>query len=1532
MLPLETLLIQLEKAGFSCGVDMHLRLQTVLQRLGNEYLEEPEKLKLLLAPILTKSPEEVQKFELIFEEYYEHIVQVFIRKQFSGSRLDLSEGSSIIEINPEAKKYTSPFRKYWPLITLCLGALALFLFFLQNAQNSYEKPDFEISDMNGKLVQDAMIHVGQTVQLKSRSEDYLRFRYKRKMRAEEKAKLEYEWDIGGERILRGKEHTYTFEKEGLFKIKKKISFWIGDSLETAFVEHSIRVVCESKPKILFIEWSPPQPQVNEPVSFDITFSGGFKGDNIRWVDNDDPNPFQERDYSPNGSIFDEERIYTLRPEYTLEDRKNNPCSILDTLIKIQVHRYSTIQTVLEPEDTFVESEAETVFEYSLSYGATIFPSLLLFALVFFVNSRRLRKRRDALLGPAKAKRKSLLKGPLEIPLPNMDMLLSSGPNVFRISKMLRQRRQGPRKKLDIRQTLKATTQNLGMLSLRYLSSSQASEYLILIEQRHPQSHLMRLFNRYVRLLKDENVVIERFFFDQDMRLCWNEDYPQGINLAQLRQKLPRHRLIMFTDGHHMIDAYEAKLKDWVIPALEVWKKRMLILSHVLPRDWTYKERLLHQHFNLLSADPVDQDRIIEFYSGELPVREFEEHRAISILSQEETEESLQEYDFEDIEDLRLYLNDALFEWLGALMVHPSLSWEMTLAIGHALSTRKNAEALLSYTNILRLARIPWMQTGLISPALRLELLDSLDRDAEHLARQTLSELLDKVSTVEEISEDSHAFRKLNVQKISNQFLTNPIDKELSEKMYVLWEQNKIVDKGIQSRMEMPLLQLHGEKATEYLRNRYEGITPMKTLAMALLLTVFMGIATFFLHQKYDRSEQLAELSENLFLDKLFFTRAIEKLDSAAYFNDVGVAAVRESRLLEARVNFYNAIQFKHFKRLKAQNSELIFSEFRKNPMWNLRIQAYDDPDTSRIDNSAYSKKVFSVIMDGRLNTRDSLENSEQFDELLLRCFYPDRLRVDGEQKQYIRFEEYPEFDDKPYMIPAYLFVKEYPKAGQNLLKLTMYNEGVEAFNAGDLDEALKHFENDRRLLQGELMKAEENLLQPLYIKVVHGCGLSAFYLGDLEKARAYKAEIDSLDRNFFAELVKPEEHLAKLLGESQIEKLSEEELWQEAIAENKIELYEKYLNEYPAAKYVELAREKIAELSNFTQGLVRGLVLNNSKEGLTGANILVKGTNKGTITDVEGKFSLEGLEKESSLIVSYTGFKNKEVFVSSNELEIILEPIPVSELNGRVVDEARTPIEGAKITLLGIGIERMTDDKGEFSIQLPEEAESLLIQHPDYESQNVGVGKEKLEVRLKQIKTQESSIAEEQVQEEDSSIEPITNCSRPSDAEMSAALTTKSEELEAQKLMYSATPPEELRDATGIFFRMISFVGSYVNCSEYVYPKPEETRTTKSLVKWFYQRGNLVIENDTSKILERLRPGSVLFFGRWGKEYTPEELTIDVISGSKGVQHMGIVTEILRDESGETIGYKMMNGRSAGKHAKRTLHYRNPPGGFPGLG
>lgn len=76
--------------------------------------------------------------------------------------------------------------------------------------------------------------------------------------------------------------------------------------------------------------------------------------------------------------------------------------------------------------------------------------------------------------------------------------------------------------------------------------------------------------------------------------------------------------------------------------------------------------------------------------------------------------------------------------------------------------------------------------------------------------------------------------------------------------------------------------------------------------------------------------------------------------------------------------------------------------------------------------------------------------------------------------------------------------------------------------------------------------------------------------------------------------------------------------------------------------------------ANAQTGNVTGVITDAKGEPLIGASVLVKGTNKGTSTDVNGRYSIQAAAG-NSLIVAYVGMKTKEVKVAgTGALDITL--------------------------------------------------------------------------------------------------------------------------------------------------------------------------------------------------------------------------------------------------------------------------------------
>lgn len=69
---------------------------------------------------------------------------------------------------------------------------------------------------------------------------------------------------------------------------------------------------------------------------------------------------------------------------------------------------------------------------------------------------------------------------------------------------------------------------------------------------------------------------------------------------------------------------------------------------------------------------------------------------------------------------------------------------------------------------------------------------------------------------------------------------------------------------------------------------------------------------------------------------------------------------------------------------------------------------------------------------------------------------------------------------------------------------------------------------------------------------------------------------------------------------------------------------------------------------------VTGTVLDSNRDPLPGATVLIKGTTTGTITDINGEFSLTVPDAQAILLVSYVGFESQEVKIKGSDPMVIV--------------------------------------------------------------------------------------------------------------------------------------------------------------------------------------------------------------------------------------------------------------------------------------
>lgn len=117
-----------------------------------------------------------------------------------------------------------------------------------------------------------------------------------------------------------------------------------------------------------------------------------------------------------------------------------------------------------------------------------------------------------------------------------------------------------------------------------------------------------------------------------------------------------------------------------------------------------------------------------------------------------------------------------------------------------------------------------------------------------------------------------------------------------------------------------------------------------------------------------------------------------------------------------------------------------------------------------------------------------------------------------------------------------------------------------------------------------------------------------------------------------------------------------------------------------SGKQIVLARKSLIGNGNVSSGrqqqaqIVTGIITDKTGEPVIGANIIVKGTTNGTISGMDGRFSLEIPNNNAVLQVSYIGYLNQTITVGNQK-----------ELNIRLVEDTKSLEE---VVVVGYGTQK----------------------------------------------------------------------------------------------------------------------------------------------------------------------------------------------------------------------------------------------------
>ena len=98
------------------------------------------------------------------------------------------------------------------------------------------------------------------------------------------------------------------------------------------------------------------------------------------------------------------------------------------------------------------------------------------------------------------------------------------------------------------------------------------------------------------------------------------------------------------------------------------------------------------------------------------------------------------------------------------------------------------------------------------------------------------------------------------------------------------------------------------------------------------------------------------------------------------------------------------------------------------------------------------------------------------------------------------------------------------------------------------------------------------------------------------------------------------------------------------------------------------------------QGKVSGTVVDATGETVIGASVMVKGTSNGTITDLNGNYTIDNVPQNATLVFSYVGYRTQNIAVAGkNQINVTLEE------DKQMLDE---------VVVVGYGVQRKSDVTG----------------------------------------------------------------------------------------------------------------------------------------------------------------------------------------------------------------------------------------------
>jgi PKD repeat protein len=707
-IPLESLVAHLRQEGFVLDTRAVLNLQVVLRNFAQQIKDPAKDLPRWIGPIVCRNADEQRKLVQACAAFFLDQERLMAAERRAAEEKERQEAAE----RQKRQAQRAMLRKYLLWGTAIVLPLAMLGFFLAVQWQPLKLGKASLERSNTKE-----ITVGDTV------------RFQASM-AETDTSAGRTWLLNGEQLPgNGLGQTLHFDSIGNFNlqlIREKTLLWRGikDTSSTL-----VQVECKGKP-----HWQLAEPLVegtlvkfsalsldNGPSQAGLSFRWDFGDGNT----SNEPSPAhdygQTGDFTYTLSVVDS----TLYPDCPLE---------LSSILRLEPP-LDTTKAILPP---FPSAATPNIYKVTLQLWWFFLPGILLglltYVLVLIWQRRRQRSeaKRDAEID---LELTPDFGSPYTIPWPNQDHRIAWDTVLDKLASAMTNRSRGEHFQLHVPASISATIAAGGLPSLRMQANTQSTQWLALVDEESQSAIELRLIKWLLRQLHTETVQLDVYCYRGIPTELYQEGKPQRHSLARLASLYPQHRLLIFSRGDGLLQAYRSELLPALRDAFRQWKHRSL-LTPTPASTWGRKEAAISELFGVC---PLQSEALLSYFQlPETPSGNDHPAWVHKLIRQWGIAPEMPRR-IKSLQSLREATGTARrFEWAKATLASDTPHWELLLSAGDLLD---NNQQRLSWDELFALSRLPFLRDGDVSPALQAEALAANNDPVLQTGRRAYRDLL-----------------------------------------------------------------------------------------------------------------------------------------------------------------------------------------------------------------------------------------------------------------------------------------------------------------------------------------------------------------------------------------------------------------------------------------------------------------------------------------------------------------------------------------------------------------------------------------------------------------------------------------------------------------------------------------------------------------------------------------------------------------------------------------------------------------------